>query len=116
MNPEDIINFDDYLFVEHNNELIQEYNSLHESNNQLSEVNNHNVKSLQRNLSMSPKPKLLPKPQPSPRTDVNTATPIFSREPSTSNETRLLSIICDSMMNKLKISKNYVSDFRFDWL
>lgn len=108
MNPDNIINFDDFLFVEAHHVIDEDYNSLQEAREET--IHNNSVKN---NVSMPPKPKLLPKPHTAPRKDVITR---LSREPSTSDDTpededenfMVMSIICDSMINKLNISKNCV--------
>lgn len=108
MNRDEIINFDDFLFVEAN-AIYEDYNSLLEPSTPQAILDDQEKK-------MSPKPKLLPKPQTPPRKDVR-----LSREPSTSDalpeedEEHLMdmSIICDRMIDKLKISKNCVSFYKF---
>lgn len=110
MNPDEIINFDDFLFVEPH-AIYEDYNSLLEP--RADSLDDHERK-------ISPKPKLLPKPQTPPRKDVITRllSRESSREPNTSDSVRedddehimSMSIICDSMMDKLKISKNCVEE------
>lgn len=107
MNPDDIINFDDFLFVEADHGIDEDYNSLSVFNQSILDD------PVKKNLSVQPKPKLLPKPHAASRKDV---IPKLSREPSTSNDTPededenliSMSVICDSMINKLNISKNCV--------
>lgn len=114
MNPDDMINFDDYLFVESGG-IYEDYNSLLEASPV--EACNFDLKNLKRALSMTQKPKLMPKSQ---TTSSRPVTPQrLSREPSTSNaveeakDAQLMSSICDSMIDNLKISKNIVSLKRF---